>query len=176
MTHHTRRRVGAVLALLIGCLLVSGCEAPRPEVTFYGNKTAVATEPVLFCVIDDAAAVVECPPDADGRTGPRARLALGTGGGVQINVGDDIGSTPWQVYFQFVQSDGQTGQGRSPVLTDGRLSYTLVPFQPSDQLLRVEVQSGLTFVPGQTSGVDIAATRSWLLEVDPLSTAPELVG
>ena len=50
---------------LPGCS--TACEAPQPDVTFYGNRAAVDTGPTTVCDVDQQAATVYCPePDAGG--------------------------------------------------------------------------------------------------------------
>ena len=159
-------------------LALSACQAPRPDVTFYGNRTAVDTGYTLWCSPSEDRTRFECetPEGADGT----ARLGLRPGQGVQINVPDAIGEQPWLVAFVYRSTpDGEEQTGRSAVLTDHQLSYSLNPIDPGDQLLRVEVQSGLQIGP-QTdpnapagSAIEIAATHTWVLTIDPLPEAAE---
>ena len=95
------------------------------------------------------------------------RLSAPPGGAVQINVPAAIGGTPWQVYFRYLDADGELADGRTPIFTDGRLAYTLRPFGQTDQLTYVEVQSGFILTEGESGGVDFAATRGWLVLIDP---------
>jgi hypothetical protein len=76
------------------------------------------------------------------------------------------------VYFRYLDAKGKLADGRSEVFTDGQLAYTLQTLTPQDQLTYVEVQSAFVLVPGQQGGVDFAATRGWLLLIDPLPSAP----
>ncbi|HEY5877719.1 MAG TPA: hypothetical protein VIU11_02335, partial [Nakamurella sp.] len=58
--------------------------------------------------------------------------------------------------------------GRSELFGDGRLAYTLRPFDADDQLVYVEVRSGFVPMAGTgTSTIDFAASQVWLLLVDP---------
>ena len=47
------------------------------------------------------------------------------------------------------------------------------PFDEQDQLVYVEVQSGFILMGGEDSGVDFAATQSWLLLIDPEEPSSE---
>lgn len=168
----TARRWRWVVAAVVGGLALTACEAPRPEVTFYGNRTAVETAPTRWCQVDTAAQSVDCteadPQDVQ-------RLTVGPGKPVQINVPKAIGEVPWGVYFRYLGKDGSLADGRSEIFTDGRLAYTLTTFDPADQLVYVEVQSGFIVMGGAQSGVDFAATKSWLLLIDPPAAEPATI-
>jgi hypothetical protein len=160
----TRHRLRWLVAAALGCVLLTACDAPRPDVTFYGNRTAVETGPTRWCTVDEAAENVSCE---DAPTDDIERLTVPPGKPVQINVPDAIGGVPWAVYFRYLDKDGKLADGRSEIFTDGRLAYTLEPFDDADQLTYVEVQSGFILMGGEQSGVDFAVTKSWLLLVDP---------
>jgi len=163
------RRWRWVAAVLVAGILLAGCEAPRPDVTFFGNRTAVQTAPTRWCEVDEGARTVSC---ADADVADVSRLSLRPGQQVQINVPGAIGSTPWAVYFRYLDAKGKLADGRSEVFTDGQLAYTLQTLTPQDQLTYVEVQSAFILVPGEQGGVDFAATRGWLLLIDPLPSGP----
>jgi hypothetical protein len=165
------RRWLPVLAALAGCLLLSGCQAPPPEVTFYGNRNAVETAPNHLCQIDQAAETIDCP-DPDPADVPR--MTLGPGQAVQINVPSAIADTPWTVYFQYLGKDGKQADGRTDTFSDGQLAYTLRPFDPTDQLISVEVVNDFVLVAGTDGGVVFQPTRGWLLliEPEPVSSNP----
>ena len=162
-----RRWRWAAAVLVVGVVL-AGCEAPRPDVTFFGNRSAVQTAPTHWCDVDETASTVSCTETA---VEDVPRLSLRPGQQVQINVPGAVGSTPWTVYFRYLDAKGELADGRSEVFSDGRLAYTLQPLTPQDQLTYVEVQSAFVLVPGDQGGVDFAATRAWLLLVDPLPAA-----
>jgi hypothetical protein len=147
-------------------LTLTACTAPLPEVTFYGNRTAVTTEPTRWCAVDTTAQQVTCME----ATGDQVqRLSLRPGQPVQINAPGEVGDQPWGVYFRYRDGAGRLQDGRSEIFTDGRLAYTLRPFDDDDQLVYVEVQSGFVLMAGtDASNVDFAASQSWLLLVDPI--------
>ncbi len=162
------RRWRWVASALVAGVLVAGCQAPRPEVTFFGNRTSVDTGPTQWCQIDQARLSFDC---TDTTPDDIPRLALKSGDHVQINVPAAIGDTPWWVYFRYLTADGTLADGRTPLFSDGRLAYTLSPLTPQDQLTYVEVQSD--FVPGldEEGAVTIRPTHRWLLLIDPLTGA-----
>jgi len=124
--------------------VLAGCEAPRPDVTFFGNRSAVQTAPTHWCDVDETASTVSCTETA---VEDVPRLSLRPGQQVQINVPGAVGSTPWTVYFRYLDAKGELADGRSEVFSDGRLAYTLQPLTPEDQLTYVEVQSAFVLVP-----------------------------
>ena len=160
-----QRRWRWVASVLAAGLVLAGCDAPRPDVTFFGNRTAVQTAPTHWCDVDESAATVSC---ADAGVDGRAEaVAEARAAGADQRPGA-VGSTPWTVYFRYLDAKGELADGRSEVFTDGRLAYTLQTLAPEDQLTYVEVQSAFVLVPGEQGGVDFAATRAWLLLIDPL--------
>ncbi len=164
-----RRRWITLLAGAAACLALTGCQAPLPEVTFYGDRSTVDTAPTRWCTVDTTAEQVNCT-EAD--TDQVQRLSLRAGQPVQINVPGQVGHQPWGVYFRYRDAGGQLLDGRSEVFTDGRLAYTLRPFNAGDQLVYVEVQSGFVLMAGTDNGVDFAASQGWLLLIDPVEPAP----
>ncbi len=155
-------------ALLAGVaavsVLVSGCTAPRPVVTFYGNRTSAVAQADFWCTVDTAALTVSCPPEPD--NSKDANLTMTAGQPLQINVPSEIGDTPWVVVFQYRDGAGKSQSGRTEIFTDSRLSFTLPSLGAGAQLSRVEVQAGL--VPTQDAGgaAAITASRTWVLIVN----------
>ena len=145
-------------------LTLTACEAPHPDVTFYGNRTAVESGPTQWCVVNAAADAVNCTNTPEEEI---ERLSLRPGDPVQINVPGEVGGSPWAVYFRYLDKDGTLQDGRSEIFTDGRLAYTLRPFTEQDQLVYVEVRGGLVLIAGEQSGVDYAFSQSWLLLIEP---------
>lgn len=158
----------AITAAVCG-LALSACEAPKPDVTFYGNRTAIETGPTRWCDVDQSAQSVNCT-EVD--AGDVPHLSIGPGRGVQINVPGEVGDTPWAVYFRYLDAKGELQDARSEIIRDGRLSYTLEPLDAADQLVYVEVRSGFVLTAGEETGVDFAATHSWLLLIDPAEQEP----
>ena len=164
-----RRSWRSALTVAACCLVLAACDAPRPDVTFYGNRTAVDTAPTRWCTVDAAAQSINCTDTAEDQV---QRLELGVGQPVQINVPGAVGDNPWGVYFRYRNAAGELNDGRTEVFTDRQLAYTLRPFSEQDQLVYVEVQSGYILMGGAQSGVDFAVTRSWLLLIDPKAAEP----
>lgn len=165
-----RLRPAALAGLLVGAaLLVSSCTAPRPVVTFYGNRTAVDVQAELWCKVDTTALTVSCPPNPD--TANDGHLTMAPNQLLQINVPTEIGDDPWLVVFEYVDATGKTQTGRTEVFTDGRLAYTLVP-PGGAQLTRVEVQSGLLPTQDSNGSTVIAASRTWVLIIAPKTVTP----
>ena len=166
MTSQRRARPGRRLvpAIIGCCLTLSACQAPPPDVTFYGNRTAVQTAPTRTCELDEAAATIGCP---DTNPDDLPRLPLRRGDSVQINVPAAIGDTPWWVYFRYLDAEGTLSDGRTEAFTDGRLAYTLRPFGTEDQLVSVEVQDNFVLVAGADGGVDFVPARGWQLLIEP---------
>jgi hypothetical protein len=157
------------LALAAGvpiAMLLAGCTAPLPDVSFYGGNATVATAPSLWCAPDADQTRVDCRVDTGDDGAPHLRLAKG--GAVSVNVPAGVSNAPWVVLFQYRDANGTLQDGRGPLFASGlRQAYILHPPSADDQLVRVEVQSGLTPVATDTgTGVDYAATRTWVLLVD----------
>lgn len=149
------------LALVPVLAFTAACQAPRPDVTFFGNSTSVDTSPTRWCPIDAEALTIGTCEETP--TGELPRLALQPGQSVQINVPTRIAEQPWGVYFRYLTPNGELADGRTAVFSDHRLAYTLRPLDAGDQLTVVEVQSG--FVP--TAQDEFQATQVWQLLVDP---------
>lgn len=163
------RRATATIAGALAATVLTGCTVPRPEVTFYGNRASTAVAPTLWCAVDSAKLTISCPDTDQSHFG---KLRLRPGDGVEISVPPQVGDTPWGVYLQYRTPSGKVLEARSEFFTDSQLAYTLRPPQAVDQLVRVEVQSGV--VPtATTSGksVDFAATRTWVLQITPVPRA-----
>lgn len=156
-----RRRRWLGLTIVPVLALTAACQAPRPDVTFYGNGASADTEPTKWCPIDTAALTIgDCEEAA---TDEIPRLQLQPGQSVQINVPTKIAEQPWGVYFRYLTPDGELADGRTSIFDDRRLAYTLRPLDAGDQLTVVEVQSG--FVP--TAQDEFQATQVWQLLIDP---------
>ncbi len=159
------RRWWLVLAVLAGCLTLTACQAPLPDVTFYANRTAVATGPTRWCEVDVATDSGNC---TETTVEEIPRLTIGPGMAVQINVPAEIGA--WAVYFRYLNKDGELADGTSAAFTDGRLAYTLEPFDAQDQLVYVEVRSDLIITSGEQGGAEFGV---WALLIDPEQPAAQ---
>lgn len=150
-----------VLGLVPLLGLIAACQAPRPDVTFYGNGTAVDTEPTTWCPVDaDKLEIGTC--EETGLT-ELPQLALQAGQPVQVNVPTAIARQPWQIVFRYTTPDGEVGEGRTAVFSDHTLAYTLRPPQPDDLFIRVRVESGIL----PTANDEFTATQVWELLIRP---------
>jgi len=168
-----RRLRSALIAGVLGsaALLLSSCTVPHPSITFYGDRAAVTVEPELWCTVNTAALTVECPPGAQD-SGNDGTLTMGPDKPLQINVPGDVAEAPWFVTFAYRDAAGKVQTERSPVISDGRLSYTLPSRGPRTQLIRVEVDSGLVPTQAANGSTVINASRVWVLAINP-KAAPE---
>ncbi len=160
------RLTAAVLALA-SSLLIAGCSAPLPDVSFYGDRATIAVPPSLWCAADASVSTVDCRVDRGDADAPRLRL--GTGMAVSVNLPARVGAAPWVVLFRYRDAAGATQQARGPLFAAGAAGHWILRTpNATDQLLRVEVQSGLTPVSTATgTGVDYAALHTWVLIIDP---------
>lgn len=160
------RTTAGVLAVS-SMLLSSGCSAPLPNVSFYGDRATVAVPPSLWCAADASLSRVDCRVDRGDTDAPRLRL--GTGMAVSLNVPARVSAAPWVVLFRYRDAAGATQQARGPLFAAGAAAHWILRTpSASDQLLRVEVQSGLTPVSTATgTGVDYAALHTWVVIIDP---------
>lgn len=168
MTARIRRPASWLAALAIpAAVALSGCSAPLPGVSFYGDRVNVVTAPSLWCAPDADVTTVTCAVDRGDTGAPHLRLDRGAA--VSVNVPAGVAAAPWVVLFQYRDVKGATQEGRGPLFSaDARQAYVLRPPAATDQLTRIEVQSGLTPVTSDAgTGVDYAATRTWVLLIDP---------
>ena len=159
-----RLRSLLVAGALSTALLVTGCTAPHPTVTFYGDRAAVTVGPQLWCDVDTANLKVNCPPNAP-NTGNSGVLTMGTDQALQINVPGEVADAPWFVTFAYRDATGKVQTERSQVISDGRLSYTLPSRGPKTQLIRVELDSGLVPTQAQNGSTVFFASRVWVLAI-----------
>lgn len=179
-------KIGAGLALV---LLLAGCTAPRPDVSFYGDRHSVKAAPLFWCQGDTNRWFSNCVTEKANRV----QLRLGPGDPVLVELPTDVAGAPWQVYARYVDSAGKPAEVRSSLFSDGRVTYTLRPPGSGSQLTYVEVQalpvpvqntnSGTTSSSGVNnsggngtngstdsgtdgSGIDFAFTRTWGAVID----------
>lgn len=152
--------------MVAAALVLGGCTRPLPQVSFLGAGAVVSAPPVVWCGAGADPEAVACLADRSDADAPR--LELGQGQGVSVNVPEDVGLAPWVVVFRYRTASGTEEERRSQLFSaDARLQYELQLPSPTDQLLRVEVQSGLTPMATKTgTGVDYAALRSWVVLID----------
>ncbi|SDO38586.1 Protein of unknown function [Nakamurella panacisegetis] len=161
MTRFRPARLGGLLAA--AALLVAGCTSPRPEVTFYGNRTAVQVEAYGWCKD-----LTTCTLDK----ARIARLTMHADQALQVNVPSEIGDSIWRVIWTFQDTKTKVvTSGSSPYFTDKRLSFTVPSFGTAQILQTVEVQR-LIAGTDANGNVGFAVTSSWdLLIVPSTSTA-----
>lgn len=162
-----RRRLAAAMAAGVGVVVLSSCTAPYPDVSFFGNGAGVRTAPSLWCATNTAEGRLDCAVSRADDQAPTLDLAAGQG--VSINVPAAVGNAPWVVLFRYVDAAGKVQEARGQVFAGGQTQqYLLQPPELTDQLSRVEVQSGLTPMGTDSGkGVDYAALRTWVLIVTP---------
>lgn len=161
------RRLAAATVVGVGAVALSGCTAPYPDVSFFGNGSGVTAVPSLWCAADATQGRLDCAVSRTDEQAPRLDLAAGQG--VSINVPAAVGDAPWVVLFRYLDTAGVVQEARGQVFAGGETQqYLLQPPEPGDQLSRVEVQSGLTPMGTDSgTGVDYAALRTWVLIVAP---------
>ena len=160
-----RRRIRKTTAGALGAvtLLLTGCTAPHPTVTFYGDRAAVTVQPELWCEVDSTALTVSCPAPPD--TGNDGHLTMRTNQPLQINVPGAVADAPWLVVFEYTDAAGTAQNGRSAIFTDDRLAYTLPALGAGTHLRRVEVQSGLIPTQAADGSTKITVPRTWVVLV-----------
>ena len=153
--------LASVLAAV--ALVITGCTVPRPQVTFYGNRTSVAVQAYGWCTD-----LTTCTLDK----GNVARLTMQPNQPLQVNVPTEIGDSIWRVIWTFEDTKTKkVTSGSSPYFTDKRLSFRIPAFGTGQLLQTVELQRLLAGT--DTDGnVGFAVTSSWDLIVVPTSGTP----
>lgn len=159
-------RRGLVGLLVVATVLLTGCTAPEPEVTFYADRTASRVGPTQYCDAEinncaahpTAAAVLRVPP----------------GKALQISVPSEVAGAPWQLAFRYRDQTGREQDERTKVFSpaEKQLSYVLRLPNPADQLETAEVQEfGVGLLAPQSGdpssgGFDFVIRGTWVLSVD----------
>lgn len=149
---HTRL-LGVLLAGT--ALTVTGCSAPEPpEITFYADGTAVEVAPVKYCDVR----ITRCTTDDRAH----GRLVVRPGRPVQISVPPQVAETPWTVFVQAVDADGNPLPPREHTFVpDKAFAYTARPANPDERIAVIEVhQAGVAANQLVSRGV-------WTLELRP---------
>lgn len=155
-----RRRATLAVGVLLAGLALSGCDAPVPTITWYGNRTSTNVGPTVFCEL-----TAEAAPDCRVTDGPKARLSLHPDDKVQVNIPAEVAEEPWVLVSSYVDDDTSV---RSPVnTTKDTLSYVITP-EPGKQLKQVDLQV-LTIVVDENGQPAYAPIKVWVLEVDPVA-------
>ena len=152
--------------LAAAALIVSGCTVPRPQITVYGNRTAVRVQAYQWCID------LNSPCNLDKSN--IERLTMQVNQPLQVNVPSEIGDSIWRVIWTF--QDNRTKvitSGSSPYFTDKRLSFTIPAFGTEQILKTVEVQRLIAGTDAD-GNVGFGVTSSWDLIILPkaTSTAP----
>ncbi len=153
----------ALLTAGVGLLLLSGCTAPRPNISFYGNRITISAAPVGWCEGNLKDGFTSCATTKANRV----TLGLHRGESLLVELPSDVAKLPWQVYFRYTDSAHQLHDGLIGLRFDGAVSTVLRPFEASDQLTYAEVQV-LPVPIATTGGTGIAYTRTWAVEITPL--------
>lgn len=159
-------RHGLLGSLVVATVLLTGCTAPDPEITFYADRAAARVGPAQYCDAEitscaahpQAVAVLRVPP----------------GRPVQISVPGEVAAAPWQVAFRYRDQAGQEQEERSKVFSpaERQLSYVLRLPNPADQLETAEIQEfGVGLLSPQAgdpagSGFQFVIRGTWVLSVD----------
>jgi len=140
-------------------LSVASCSAPRPAVTFYGNRTAVDVQPFGWCDKE----VTQCPVDP----AQIGVLAMAANQPLQVNVPAEVGDTVWRVLWASKGGNAVAASGASNFFTDRRLAYTIPALGPGEILTKVEVQAGIIAFTAADGTQQFGVTSSWELMVQP---------
>jgi Protein of unknown function (DUF2771) len=145
------------LAVVTAVLLVAGCGAPPPQVTFTAAGTHVTAKPSQYCDLKLA--------DCSGDAAATVQLAVPAGTPLQVAVPDGVAEAPWHVVFSYRDGTGQQVDARSPLFAQKEHDYTLTLPEPADQLLTAQVQQ---FGPAprineQTGEIEFPVRGSWVL-------------
>lgn len=170
MNRWTRR---SLPALAVGAVLVTAaCTPHRPDVTFYGNYTALNVGPAQFCDLDYDAQTVSCPPAMDEDN--FALIDLQPGQPLQISIDPATAEGPWQVIYQLAEDGVENAElTASGLMLDGQLSYR-VQVRPDQQIINAEVQSNPIQIPGGEDGSEpvYAFTRIWVFSNPSAAAVP----
>ena len=151
-------------ALAAAALIVSGCTVPRPQITFYGNRTAVQVQAYQWCKD------LNTPCNLDRAN--VARLSMKTNQPLQVNVPSEIGDSIWRVIWTFQDTKNKVvTSGSSPYFTDKRLSFTIPAFGADQVLQTVEVQRLIAGTDAD-GNVGFGVTSSWDLVIAPTTASP----
>ena len=150
-----RRVALGVIAAVAGLLLLSGCTAPIPDVTFYSSGHSVAAAPLQYC----DSQLQHCLAHAN----PPVFLTVAPGALVQVSAPVDFRTTPWQVAARYRDGQGKEYVACSALFTGGnQLAYTVAP-PPGDQLVLIEVYqvAALIGISANAQSVTFANSGVW---------------
>ncbi len=147
-------------SILVAALVVAGCGGSDepPRVTFGAGAASVVAGPAQYCNLE----FTDCTNDA----AAPVELAVPVGTVLQVDVPDEISTTPWQVIFTYRDAAGAQADGRSPVFgPDERSDYPLQLPTPTDRLLTAQVQQyGPPPQANPTTGeIEFPIRASWVV-------------
>ncbi|MEV1292391.1 DUF2771 family protein [Pseudonocardia sp. NPDC049635] len=155
------RRSGRVLAgmLAVAAVLVGGCGAAQPTVTFDVDGRSLTAAPTQFC--DNR--MENCSDDPNSRV--TADVPPGTP--IRITVPEEVSDGPWQVAYAFTRGDDPAPiEQRSDVATPGsRGEYTLILPSETDRLVTAQVQlfGAAPAIDPQTQELEFPVRATWVL-------------
>ncbi|KAA2262956.1 DUF2771 family protein [Solihabitans fulvus] len=152
-------RRGLTLLLAAGAgLVLAGCSAPDPDVTFYSSGKTVVVRPAQYCDLKSG----QCATREDAP----ATLRVPAGRPLQISVPGEVANSTWAVVFSYRNANGEPQpDARSRIFRAGeQYAYTLNLPNPGDQLDHAEVQKIGVVDVDQTQGVQFVVVGSWVLD------------
>jgi hypothetical protein len=155
-----RRIPLCVVAAIAGMVVLSGCSAPVPDVTFYNSGHTVAAAPLQYC----DAKLQHCIAHAN----PPVFLTVPPGSPVQISAPAEFAKTPWQVAARYRDGQGKEYVVCSTVFANGsQLAYTVTP-PTGYRLVLIEVYQ-VSAVIGITAQQQVVFANSgvWSLVATP---------
>lgn len=161
--------VGLIGVAVAGLLVLSGCTAPVPDVTFYSSGHTVTAAPLQYC----DATLRHCIAHAN----PPAFLTVTPGEPVQISAPEEFQDAPWQVAARYRDRQGKEFVACSALFANGsHLAYTVTP-PTGYQLVLIEVYqvAALIGLGATPQSATFANSGVWSLVANPpAGQQPEL--
>ncbi|MFP5019629.1 DUF2771 family protein [Pseudonocardia phyllosphaerae] len=154
-----QRRTGQAAVLAAAALLLAGCGADKPTVTFDVGGNALVAAPTQFCDTK----MQNCADE------PNARVAapVPPGTEVKISVPDEVSSAPWQIVYAFTRPGQKAAVQQRVPLTElsGRNEYTLRLPEPGDTLVTAQVQlyGPAPSIDPQSRQIQFPIRATWVL-------------
>ncbi len=152
------KSAGIGLIAVLAMVGLTGCQAPAPTITWYGNETAVSAGPRLYCTLTP-----QPQPDCRETEGPIATLELHADDLLQVNIPPEVADQPWLLVYSYVDDSSSY---RTPVMSDRKtLSYVVHPVA-GRQLQQVDLQV-LTLIASADGKPQYSPLQAWVLQVKP---------